>query len=87
MNGGAEQNYPNPFNPITGIAYDIPKTSHVSLQVYDILGIERATLVNQKENPGSHRVSRNSADIPSRVYFCRSIAGDIALSQKMILAK
>ncbi|MHB1688190.1 MAG: DUF7619 domain-containing protein, partial [Ignavibacteriaceae bacterium] len=70
------QNYPNPFNPSTIIEYDIPKYSDVRLDVFDILGRNIATLVNDKKAAGSYKVEFNASRLASGVYFYRIQAGD-----------
>jgi hypothetical protein len=64
------QNYPNPFNPSTTIDYELPRTSHVTLIVYDMLGRQVVTLVNGVEEPGHKSVEWNAANFASGVYFC-----------------
>ena len=81
------QNYPNPFNPTTKIKFDIPKSSFVSLKVYDITGREVATLVNSDLEPQRYEVEWNGAQFASGVYFFRITAGDFVKVQKMILTK
>jgi hypothetical protein len=63
------QNYPNPFNPATNIKYRIPDNSYVTLKIYDILGKEIVTLVNEKQNAGEYSVMFNSNGLPSGIYF------------------
>ena len=63
------QNYPNPFNRTTTIVYSIPKLSFVTLKVYDVLGNEIATLVNDEKPVGSYQVSFDASDLSSGVYF------------------
>ncbi len=90
-----EQNYPNPFNPNTTIKYTIPsvETRHVSslqnviLKVYDILGREAATLIDQEQTPGNYEVQFNADSIPSGIYFYRLQYGAIVLSRKIIVLK
>jgi hypothetical protein len=65
------QNHPNPFNPITAISYDLPVASFVELRVFDLLGREIATLVNQRQNPGKHQATFNGTNVASGVYFYR----------------
>jgi hypothetical protein len=70
-----EQNYPNPFNPSTVIAYRVAATSHVSLQLYDLLGRRVATLVNELQTAGTRQVRWNATDnagrsVPAGLYFC-----------------
>ncbi len=81
------QNYPNPFNPATKIAFSIPKTSFVKLVVYDILGAEVATLLNETVQPGYHNVTFNGQNLASGVYFYKINAGDFTDVKKMVLVK
>ena len=90
------QNYPNPFNPITKIKYTIPSSSDrmkfVLLKIYDILGNEVATLVNEKKPPGSYEASFNTETIgkvilTSGIYFYKLTVGDYSSTKKMILIK
>ncbi|MBI4535209.1 MAG: T9SS type A sorting domain-containing protein [Ignavibacteriae bacterium] len=70
-----EQNYPNPFNPTTTIKFSIPHTSDVTLKVYDLLGREVATLLNDTKPMGTYEVTWNAANLASGVYFYRLTAG------------
>jgi hypothetical protein len=85
------QNYPNPFNPGTIIQYSVSNRQIVSLKVYDILGSEIATLVNEEKTAGIYKVefnySLNDRNIPSGVYFYQLRAGNFVETKKMILAK
>ena len=81
------QNYPNPFNPSTVISYSIPKASNVTLKVYDVLGNEVATLVNQFQNANSYKVNFNAASLASGVYIYKIEAGNFTMSKKMLLLK
>lgn len=81
------QNYPNPFNPETKINYDVPKNSHVKLVVYDVLGKEIKTLVNENKTSGKYTVSFNGISLPSGVYFYRIQAGNYVAVKKMVLIK
>ena len=91
------QNYPNPFNPTTIINFTIPKTTFVILKVYDVLGNEIATLVNEEKTAGNYNVefsakggsasSGNSDGLASGIYLCRIIAGEYVRTMKMILIK
>ncbi|MDP2884624.1 MAG: T9SS type A sorting domain-containing protein [Ignavibacteria bacterium] len=86
------QNYPNPFNPTTEIRFDIPKTSNVKMVVYDIMGRVVKTLVDQKMETGSHRISWNGRDlagntVSSGVYFYHISADGFAATKKMTLMK
>lgn len=85
------QNYPNPFNPSTVISYRLPVTSNVSLKVYDILGNEIATLVNEEKSAGEYEVEFNTSSInhqpSSGIYFYQLKAGNFTQTKKMILLK
>lgn len=81
------QNYPNPFNPTTKIRYNIPELSLITLKVYDVLGNEIATLVNEEKPIGSYDIDFNANQLPSGVYFYQLIAGDFVAIKKMILMK
>jgi Secretion system C-terminal sorting domain len=86
------QNYPNPFNPTTVISYDLPKASRVTLKVFDILGNEVTTLINQEEAAGSYKVTfsaitANHKQLSSGIYFYRLQAGDFTSIKKMMLIK
>lgn len=80
-------NYPNPFNPTTKIKYDLPKESQVSLRIFDILGREVASLVNEKQNAGSYEVNFNANKLASGVYIYRLSAGSYVQVKKMMLLK
>jgi len=79
--------YPNPFNPTTKIKFDIPKASYVKLIVYDVLGREIKTLVNEKLNAGRYDVNWDGSDYPSGVYIYKLVAGDFVNLKKMVLVK
>jgi hypothetical protein len=81
------QNAPNPFNPSTTIRYAIPKASEVTLKVYDLLGKEIATLVNEKQPAGEYTVGWNPVGLPSGVYFYRLEAEGFAQTKKLLLMK
>ena len=82
-----EQNYPNPFNPSTTISYDLPMNGLVTLKVYDVLGREVKTLVNERQSVGSHSVAFNASNLPSGVYFYRLQAGTYHDTKKLLLLK
>jgi hypothetical protein len=84
---GLRQNYPNPFNPSTVISYQLSAVSFVRLCVYDALGREVATLVNEIQPAGSYAVRWDGASHPSGVYYCRMVAGSVTQTRKMVLAK
>jgi hypothetical protein len=81
------QNYPNPFNPSTNVTYQLAKEGFVSVKVYDVLGQEAATLVNEYKSPGSYQVTWNAAGLNSGIYFCRMETGSFTETKKMILVK
>jgi len=81
------QNYPNPFNPTTTINYSIPKSGLVTLKVYNVLGKEVATLVNEVKNAGSYAVNFGGFELTSGTYFYKIEAGDFTDVKKMILLK
>ena len=81
------QNYPNPFNPTTNIKFDLHRTSKISLIVYNILGKEIATLVNEKLSAGSYEVDWDASGYSSGVYFYRLITDDFIDTKKMLLVK
>jgi hypothetical protein len=80
------QNYPNPFNPSTTIRFSVPKNAFVSLKVFNMLGIEVASLISQDLPPGNFS-TRWNADVPSGTYFCLLRAGEFAEVKKMILLR
>ena len=82
-----DQNYPNPFNPTTVVSFQVPVVSNVRLTVYDILGREVTTLVNEKKAPGMYSVSFDAAGLSSGVYFCRLTAGAYHDAKKMLLLR
>ena len=81
------QNYPNPFNPVTNIRFDLPKNGIVTLKVFDILGKEVATLVNEKLSSGYYEVSWDGSRFPSGVYFYKLQTEDFSEVKKMLLIK
>ena len=82
-----EQNYPNPFNPTTNLSFVIGHLSFVTLKVYDILGREVATLVNEEKPAGVYKISFNASNLASGVYFYSLKAGGIIQTKKMVLMK
>jgi hypothetical protein len=82
-----KQNYPNPFNPVTTITYQVPKNSAVSLTVYDLLGREVASLVNETQTPGQYTVQFNATRLSSGVYLYRLNAGGFSETKKLTLVK
>ncbi|AFH49536.1 Hypothetical protein IALB_1829 [Ignavibacterium album JCM 16511] len=82
-----EQNYPNPFNPATSIQYSIAGRQLVQLKVYDLLGNEVATLVNEEKSPGIYNAEFNATSLPSGVYLYKLTTGEFSAVKKMILLK
>jgi subtilisin family serine protease len=82
-----EQNYPNPFNPVTVIKFVVPADGHVILRVYDILGREIATLVDEYKKSGSYQVTFDASGLSSGVYFYRLDASGKIVQRKMLLVK
>lgn len=82
-----DQNYPNPFNPSTKINFAIPKESHVTLKIYDILEKEVETLVNEVVQPGYHEIFYVGAQLSSGVYLYRLVSNDYVSIKKLILIK
>jgi len=92
-----EQNYPNPFNPSTTIKYSVPKTSLVTIKIYDVLGNAKATLVNEEKSPGNYSIEfsasggsalgGNAGRLASGVYFYRMQAGSFIETKKFMLMK
>ena len=80
-------NYPNPFNPTTTIKYQISELSFVTLKVYDVLGSEVITLVNEEKPTGVYEITWYAEDLPSGIYFYRLQAGFFVETKKMVLIK
>lgn len=81
------QNYPNPFNPTTTVSYQIPERGFVSLKIYDILGREVVTLVNEEKPVGSYEVQFNGTSLTSGIYFYQLSTGNYTDTKKMILLR
>jgi subtilisin-like proprotein convertase family protein len=81
------QNYPNPFNPSTNIHFAVPKSSSVKIAIYDMLGRELETIVNEKLDAGTYNANWNALKYSSGVYFYKLTAGDFTEFKKMILLK
>lgn len=82
-----EQNYPNPFNPTTVITWQSPIDDFVTLRVYDILGLEIFTLVNEYKKAGYNSVEFNASNLPSGIYFYKIQTGSYSESRKLLLTK
>ncbi|KAA3611073.1 MAG: T9SS C-terminal target domain-containing protein [Calditrichaeota bacterium] len=81
------QNYPNPFNPITTINYTIPKSSVVTLTIYDSMGKSVRTLVHKKQNKGAYSISVDADNLASGIYYYTLKAGNFKQTKKMLLVK
>ena len=81
------QNYPNPFNPKTNIRFDIPHSSHVKLIIYDALGREVTTLVNEKLNAGNYETDWDGSGYPSGIYLYKLQAGEFVSVKKIVFIK
>jgi hypothetical protein len=91
-NFNLSQNYPNPFNPTTTIKYSIPKLNFVTIKIYDLLGCEVATLVNEEKPAGTYEIEFNGhsdegQNLTSGVYFYKLRAGKYVETKKMVLLK
>lgn len=82
-----DQNYPNPFNPATSIKYSLPEGAHVKLTVYDLLGNQVQTLVDEFKAAGTYSVKFNGAELTSGIYIYRLQAGDFVSTKRMALIK
>ncbi|HUI63671.1 MAG TPA: T9SS type A sorting domain-containing protein, partial [Bacteroidota bacterium] len=80
-------NYPNPFNPSTTIRYELRQEGNVSLKVYDLLGQEIKTLVNERQTAGDHSVVFDARTLASGVYFYTLRSGSFVKTEKMMLLK
>ncbi|HAX48260.1 MAG TPA: PQQ-dependent sugar dehydrogenase [Saprospiraceae bacterium] len=81
------QNYPNPFNPVTSIKYEIPQNGFVTLKIFNVLGMEISTLVNQTKRQGTHEVTWSASDFPGGVYFYELNVDGFSERKKMVLIK
>ena len=80
-----EQNYPNPFNPSTTISYQLPKAGNLTLKVFDILGREVATLVNENVEAGKHSINFDASNFSSGMYIYKLQSANFVQTRKMIL--
>jgi hypothetical protein len=81
------QNYPNPFNPSTKIEFKIPQAGFVNLKIYDLLGREVKTLLNEEMQAGNYTIDFNASTLSSGIYFYTLNAGEFISTKKMILLK
>ena len=84
---GLQQNYPNPFNPATKIEYQIPEGSFVTIKLYDVLGNEITSLVNEEKQAGSYEVEFDASNLPSGIYVYQLKADKFVETKKMVLLK
>lgn len=82
-----EQNFPNPLNPSTTISFVLPKSSFVTLKIYNVLGQLISTLVNERRAPGMYNVQFDASNLPSGVYYYRLSAGEFVQARKMLVIK
>jgi photosystem II stability/assembly factor-like uncharacterized protein len=82
-----QQNYPNPFNPTTTINYSVPKSGLVKIKVYDLLGREVASLVNENKPVGNYSIEFNAGKLTSGIYFYRMESGSFSHTKKLLLVK
>jgi hypothetical protein len=81
------QNYPNPFNPTTTLKYAVPKNVYVTIKIYNTLGAEVATLVNEEKPAGFYELTFDGSRYASGMYFYRMTAGEFTETKKLILMK
>ena len=81
------QNYPNPFNPVTNLEFGIPNLEFVTLKIYDAMGREAVTLVNEIIEPGYYKIKFNAGNLASGVYFYRMTAGEFIAVKKLVVLK
>jgi len=81
------QNYPNPFNPSTTISYSIPVNTHIALKVYNVLGKEVLTFINEEQEAGFYEINFDAAELSSGIYLYQLKTGDFIKTKKMILLK
>jgi len=82
-----EQNYPNPFNPNKNIKFSIPHSAFITLKVYDVLGREVATLVNEQKEAGDYVVNFDASKLSSGIYIYKLNAGNYSSIKKMMVVK
>lgn len=81
------QNYPNPFNPSTVISYNLAEGNFITLKIYNELGKEVSTLVNERQNAGSYSISFDGSNLPSGLYYYKLESGGFVDTKKMLLIK
>jgi hypothetical protein len=86
-NYNLQQNFPNPFNPSTKILYSVPQSSTVQIKVFDVIGNEIETLVNEEKPVGTYELTWYAEGLPSGIYFYQLRAGNFVETKKMVLMK
>src|SRR4030095_5981602 len=81
------QNYPNPFNPVTTISFSLPVSSFAGLKIYDVLGRQVESLVNQQLNAGEYKYVFDASELPSGIYFYTLKTNEFTQTRKMVLVK
>lgn len=81
------QKHPNPFNPGTTIVFQIPELGFVSLKVFDVMGKEISTMVNEEKQAGSYKVGFDGSDSSSGIYIYQLLTGRVSMTEKMVLLK
>ncbi len=81
------QNYPNPFNPATIIRYELPTDAHVLIKLFDILGREIKTLVDESKEAGYHQITLDASQLASGIYFYKMVAGSYVAVKKLVVMK
>jgi hypothetical protein len=82
-----KQNFPNPFNPTTKIEFSIPSDNLAQIKVYNVLGMEVATLLNEYRQAGTHNLEFNASNLSSGIYFYKVVSGNYSETKKMILLR
>ena len=82
-----EQNYPNPFNPTTTIQFSVPKASNVTIKIYDVIGRQVATLIDDEYQPGQYKVVFEAGQLATGLYIYRIQAGDFRETKKLMFLK
>ena len=82
-----DQNYPNPFNPITTIKYSLEEPGHTTVKVFNSMGVEVSTIINSRQQRGSHEIMFNGSSLPSGVYHYRVSSGGLSETKRMILMR
>lgn len=84
---GLFQNYPNPFNPVTHIRFQIPERSHVKITVFNILGEQVQTLLDDEKDKGIYEITFDASNLSTGIYLCRMQAGNYISIKKMLYLK